>query len=229
MPVHEGENPFELMRRAGVEPSRSLATVAPWVPRAIVEVVDCALAFEKEDRWQSAREMRAALWAAYRLHFGRSPSLTPLAVSADAPASHVTPVRARIARAALGAEPEPARMTAAPASIRADGGTLVSRTSMPCAADRTVASVPPARARPFSSRWEGSRRSGSRHGWRSARSRRLGHAAAHAGPRDLAEGDAPRLAYSTLEAETGVMAPAGTGGDFGRRTRRGGGVGRDDR
>jgi serine/threonine protein kinase len=87
--VHEGETTGEIVFKAATEPGRSLASVAPATPRAIAEVVDCALAFEKSARWASAHEMRSALRAAYRLHFGRAPSRTSLEALRDPPASGV--------------------------------------------------------------------------------------------------------------------------------------------
>jgi serine/threonine protein kinase len=77
--VHEGTTASDILLRAARERSRSLASVAPAAPAAIAEVVDGALAFEKGQRWRSASEMRAALLAAYRLHFGRAPSQASLA------------------------------------------------------------------------------------------------------------------------------------------------------
>jgi serine/threonine-protein kinase len=87
--VHEGETAGDVVFKAATEPGRSLASVAPATPCAIAEVVDCALSFEKSARWGSADEMRTALRAAYRLHFGRAPSRTSLAVLRDPAASEV--------------------------------------------------------------------------------------------------------------------------------------------
>jgi eukaryotic-like serine/threonine-protein kinase len=59
--VHEGVNAQQLVVAAATKKARSLASVADEVPAAVVEVIDRALAFEKGDRWASAKEMREAL------------------------------------------------------------------------------------------------------------------------------------------------------------------------
>ena len=147
--VHEGEAPGEVLVKAATEAGRSLATVAPATPCAIAEVVDCALAFDKSARWTSAHDMRAALLAAYRLHFGRAPSRTSLAVLVDPPTSGVdsedtlpAPRLSGIKRLA------PVRKTSiAPAPSHGD--MLPSRTSIPVAADvRPAILGRPLRARP---------------------------------------------------------------------------------
>jgi serine/threonine protein kinase len=59
--VHEGESAQLLTVRAATSKARALASVAPGVPKVVAEVVDRALAFEKKDRWDSAKAMREAL------------------------------------------------------------------------------------------------------------------------------------------------------------------------
>jgi len=59
--VHEGRNAQQLILAAATMKARSLASVAPEVPRAVVDVIDKALAFEKSERWTSAKEMRDAV------------------------------------------------------------------------------------------------------------------------------------------------------------------------
>ena len=59
--VHKEPTPIALLAATAQRPVRSLEAVAPAVPRAIVDVIDKALAFEKADRWPSAREMQTAL------------------------------------------------------------------------------------------------------------------------------------------------------------------------
>ncbi len=62
--VHPGRGSRELLRRAAVEPARSLSAVAPRLPQQVVAVVDRALAFSREERWPSALIMAEALrWA----------------------------------------------------------------------------------------------------------------------------------------------------------------------
>jgi serine/threonine-protein kinase len=79
--VHPEETAHELIFSSATKPARSLATIVPAVPASIVAVIDRALAFGKEDRWQTAAEMRAALFHATREHFGAS---SPEAVVASA-------------------------------------------------------------------------------------------------------------------------------------------------
>jgi serine/threonine-protein kinase len=55
--VHEGDSVEEVALLAATKPARSLATVCD-APAPIVELVDRALAFKKDDRWSSAWEMR---------------------------------------------------------------------------------------------------------------------------------------------------------------------------
>jgi serine/threonine protein kinase len=55
--VHEASTPQERLMAAMTERARSLASVVPSMPPAVVELVDRALAFEREARWQTAREM----------------------------------------------------------------------------------------------------------------------------------------------------------------------------
>jgi serine/threonine protein kinase len=59
--VHDGENAQQLMVYAATKKARSLASVAQDVPKVVVDVIDKALAFEKSDRWASAKDMREAL------------------------------------------------------------------------------------------------------------------------------------------------------------------------
>ncbi len=64
-PVHEGPTQLEALMVAMKEPAPSLASALPGAAPALVSVVDRALAFDKRDRWRSAREMHAALRAVY--------------------------------------------------------------------------------------------------------------------------------------------------------------------
>jgi serine/threonine-protein kinase len=64
--VHPGENAQQLLIRAATRKARSLAAVAPTVPKSIADVIDKALAFDKSERWASATEMRDALAKAYQ-------------------------------------------------------------------------------------------------------------------------------------------------------------------
>jgi len=59
--VHVADNAAAQLAAAATRPARSLAEIAPNLPRSIGLVVDKALAFDPTHRWRSAREMRDAL------------------------------------------------------------------------------------------------------------------------------------------------------------------------
>jgi eukaryotic-like serine/threonine-protein kinase len=59
--VHTGETAEEMLVHAATRPAPPLASVAAHVPPLVAEVIDRALAFDKADRWQSARAMQEAL------------------------------------------------------------------------------------------------------------------------------------------------------------------------
>jgi serine/threonine-protein kinase len=85
--VHTGvETALQLLIAAGTSAPRSLATVAPQMPPAIVAIMDRALAFRAEDRWPTAGAMRDALATAARSYLGLT---SPEAVVAGAVRSHV--------------------------------------------------------------------------------------------------------------------------------------------
>jgi serine/threonine-protein kinase len=58
--VHEGETSNEELLLAMTRPAPSIGSIAPNLPKAIVDLVDRALAFAQEDRWPTARDMQAA-------------------------------------------------------------------------------------------------------------------------------------------------------------------------
>lgn len=60
-PVHLAQTPVDEVKLAGTEPVRSLREAAPWMPRAVVEAVDRALALSPDERFQDVRDLRAAL------------------------------------------------------------------------------------------------------------------------------------------------------------------------
>jgi serine/threonine-protein kinase len=83
--VHPARTAQEQLGMAMMVSPRSLKKAQPELPSAIVEVVDRALCFEPERRWQSAREMASAV---RRLGFGCSSGHTPASldeVVADLP------------------------------------------------------------------------------------------------------------------------------------------------
>jgi eukaryotic-like serine/threonine-protein kinase len=58
--VHQGDTVNEELLAAMTQPAPSLKDVDPSLPMPLVELVDCALAFEQGHRWADARVMRAA-------------------------------------------------------------------------------------------------------------------------------------------------------------------------
>ena len=60
-PVHNGQSAAEMLVAAANYEPRSLTTVTSGLPRALVDLVDRAVAFHKEDRWPNARSMQFAL------------------------------------------------------------------------------------------------------------------------------------------------------------------------
>jgi serine/threonine-protein kinase len=89
--VHESQNIAGSLIMAATRPARPIASVVPDLPRAVAEIVDRALAFEKANRWPDATSMKRALVDALR-----TPAQSPLAPQHDG--TH--------ARASSGAEPE---------------------------------------------------------------------------------------------------------------------------
>jgi serine/threonine protein kinase len=68
--VHEGANARQVMVLAATVPARSLASVVPDAPTAVVELLAKALAYDMDARWQSAAAMRDAIAAAHESLFG---------------------------------------------------------------------------------------------------------------------------------------------------------------
>lgn len=58
--VHNARDAHQRLLAAATKPPRSLSTIAPFVPASVASVIDRALAYEKEDRWQDIRSMRLA-------------------------------------------------------------------------------------------------------------------------------------------------------------------------
>lgn len=59
--LRAGRNLNEALIEAATVPAPPLSSVAPGVSRAVADLVDRAIAFEKEDRWPDAGAMRAAV------------------------------------------------------------------------------------------------------------------------------------------------------------------------
>jgi len=97
--VHEAETVNEALVAAVTQRARSLGSLATGVHPAIVAVVDKALAYERELRFQSASELRAALRAADAVIAGdeTSPSLRVPLASAAGPGNATSGTQARSA------------------------------------------------------------------------------------------------------------------------------------
>ncbi len=63
--VHSGRTPNEVLIVAATQPAPPLASVLPTVSPAVARVVDKAVAFEREHRWQDAATMQEAVRSAY--------------------------------------------------------------------------------------------------------------------------------------------------------------------
>ncbi len=87
--VHEKATAFDTTMAAMTEPAPPLATALPGARPLLVTAVDRALAFDKNARWPSAREMFDALRAAFEETRGRAPAL-PLPPARDPMPSAVT-------------------------------------------------------------------------------------------------------------------------------------------
>jgi serine/threonine protein kinase len=74
--VHEGRTVEELLGCAMTQEPTPLASVVPEVSAGLAQVVDRALSFHPEDRWENAQQMRDAVCRAYH-HWNRSAVATP--------------------------------------------------------------------------------------------------------------------------------------------------------
>ncbi len=79
-PVHLAKDITAMMLASASTRPRSLADAAPELPRAIVEVIDKAIAYRKADRWPDVSAMRSAWHAA---HPSWLPTLPPPAFAPD--------------------------------------------------------------------------------------------------------------------------------------------------
>jgi serine/threonine-protein kinase len=59
--VHEGKTTNEVVIATATKPARSVRSVAPDLPSDLADIIDKALAFEKENRWPDARALRTEL------------------------------------------------------------------------------------------------------------------------------------------------------------------------
>jgi len=92
--VHDGENAAQVLISVATTPSRSLGSVLPDAPAQIIELVDKALAFYNEDRWESAIVMReAVLDAQAKLNLHVAPEFLGQIVRVTAPGGSNTDVQ----------------------------------------------------------------------------------------------------------------------------------------
>jgi serine/threonine-protein kinase len=75
--VHQGRTPNEELLSAMTKAAPSILTVLPTLSPVVAQVVDRALAFERENRWRSAREMQEAVRRAYHDRHGAPLSTAP--------------------------------------------------------------------------------------------------------------------------------------------------------
>jgi len=89
--VHAGATTDERFQAAISKSARSLATVLPDAPRAVVEMVDKALAFQKTDRWPDARAMQQAVRGCYESAPAPAARRSPISFGAAAAPTKVAP------------------------------------------------------------------------------------------------------------------------------------------
>ena len=80
----------EELLAAMMQPMPSLATLLPEAPPQVIHIIDRASAFERQDRWQSALEMQAAVREARRALGGPAP-FAPSTTLRFAPELHPAP------------------------------------------------------------------------------------------------------------------------------------------
>ncbi len=124
--VHEAETSSEQLALAISASARSLAEVLPGAPDELVALVDKALAYDKEDRFQSARAMRAA---AQRVMAGLTgfpdAHLAPRRISAPPPGGvTMAPLEPNETDGAAPDSVMPSNFPAAPFALRALVGLL---------------------------------------------------------------------------------------------------------
>lgn len=82
--VHEADTVNEQLILAATTPPASIAKLDPELPRCVVELIDRALAFDKEERFPDARTMQATVRAAFeKLEFDAPPSLPRSSIAID--------------------------------------------------------------------------------------------------------------------------------------------------
>ena len=89
--VHEAETVNETLALAIIQPAPPIASVMPDVPRPLAKVVDKALAYAMEERFQSAESMQKAVRVAYHLISQGSAARPPALSVPDAEEQAVAP------------------------------------------------------------------------------------------------------------------------------------------
>ena len=162
--VHDAKTHMEVVIAAATAQAKSLGAVAPDAPKALVEVVDRALAFNKAERWPSARAMQQALRAAFPIAAARTSVSWRRPATARHPAMHGSEPPVSLG---LGARSRRRRRSAAVAGRRSESSRPCSSpTSSASARSRTTSSP----TRCASSRTHSSSRSRARSSARAERS-----------------------------------------------------------
>ena len=86
--VHDAKTHMEVVIAAATAQAKSLGTLAPDAPKSLVDIVDRALAFKKEERWPSARAMQQALRQAFPAQHHQRTSVP--AMSSAHPSAHTS-------------------------------------------------------------------------------------------------------------------------------------------
>jgi eukaryotic-like serine/threonine-protein kinase len=68
--LHTGDDSRQVMIQAATQQARPLDSVAPGTPRAVVELVSKAVAYDGADRWASAQAMQEAVLQVHEALFG---------------------------------------------------------------------------------------------------------------------------------------------------------------
>jgi serine/threonine-protein kinase len=138
--VHQAENVQQLVVVAATRPARSFSTAKPNAPRAVVSIIDRALAFQRADRWPDALAMRDALVAAATEAFGAVMSSATLTQVAEQSVNDATEPMANVPSGPSGpalvspttagpvsrdAFPRGARLRLPRAALLAGGGAIV--------------------------------------------------------------------------------------------------------
>ncbi len=107
--VHDGESGQEIMVLTATTQAQSLAGAVKGAPRAVVQIIDRALAYDKAARWPSAKAMALAIRDANAVLFNRTPSLPPEPLFRDATSASSSGA----SRPPLVWTPEPSHLTTA--------------------------------------------------------------------------------------------------------------------